>query len=148
MVSMSFDSNSFRFYHPLEVRWSDMDALGHVNNVMFIDYFQIGRGYYMNQASKTWDWYKHMFVIANITCNYIKEISLKVNCPRVGVRISKLGSKSFEIEYVIVSEGENREVILHAIGTSTQVMIDMKEKKSIELPAWLREEILRYEPGL
>ncbi|MDM1348884.1 acyl-CoA thioesterase [Myroides marinus] len=145
---MEFNSNSFRFYHPLEIRWSDMDALGHVNNVMYIDYFQIGRGYYMNQASKTWDWFKHMFVIANISCNYIKEIKLDVKQPRIGVRISKMGSKSFEIEYAIVSEGENRELILHAIGTSTQVMIDMKEKKTIELPSWMREEITSYEPEL
>lgn len=145
---MDFNSNNFRFYHPLEIRWSDMDALGHVNNVMYIDYFQIGRGYYMNQASKTWDWFKHMFVIANISCNYLKEIKLDVKHPRIGVRISKMGSKSFEIEYAIVSESENRELILHAIGTSTQVMIDIKEKKTIELPSWLREEIMAYEPGL
>lgn len=145
---MSFNSSDFRFYHPLEIRWNDIDALGHVNNVMYIDYFQIGRGYYMAEASQTWDWHKHMFVIANISCNYVKEINLKVSHPRIGVRISKLGSKSFEIEYAIVSEGDNRELVLHAIGTSTQVMIDVKEKKSIELPDWLREEIQGYEPGL
>lgn len=145
---MNFNSSDFRFYHPLEIRWNDIDALGHVNNVMYIDYFQIGRGYYMAEASQTWDWLKHMFVIANISCNYIKEINLKVSHPRIGVRISKLGSKSFEIEYAIVSEGSNRELVLHAIGTSTQVMIDVKEKKSIELPSWLREEIQDYEPGL
>ncbi|MCA4792958.1 acyl-CoA thioesterase [Myroides odoratimimus] len=145
---MEFNSNDFRFYHPLEIRWSDMDALGHVNNVIYIDYFQIGRGYYMNQASKTWDWFKHMFVIANISCNYVKEIKLDVKHPRIGVRISKMGGKSFEIEYAIVSEGENRDLILHAIGTSTQVMIDIKEKKTIEIPTWLREEVSGYEPSL
>ncbi|MCC9041520.1 acyl-CoA thioesterase [Myroides sp. M-43] len=145
---MGFNNNDYRFYHPLEIRWSDMDALGHVNNVMYIDYFQIGRGFYMNQASTTWDWYKHMFVIANISCNYLKEINLSVKHPRVGVRISKMGSKSFEIEYTIVSEGENRELIVHAIGTSTQVMIDIQEKKTIEIPNWLREEVLAFEPGL
>lgn len=145
---MEFNSTSFRFYHPLEIRWSDMDALGHVNNVMYIDYFQIGRGYYMNEASQTWDWFKHMFVIANISCNYVREIKLGVKYPRIGVRISKMGSKSFEIEYAIVSEGADRELILHAIGTSTQVMIDIKEKKTIELPLWLREEIMAYEPEL
>lgn len=102
----------------------------------------------MNQASKTWDWFKHMFVIANISCNYIKEIKLDVRHPRIGVRISKMGVKSFEIEYAIVSEGENRDLILHAIGTSTQVMIDIKEKKTIEIPTWLREEVSVYEPSL
>lgn len=145
---MEFNISDFRFYHPLEVRWSDLDPLGHVNNVIFIDYFQIGRGYYMREASKTWNWDKDMFVIANISCNYLKEINLTVQNPRVGVRISKMGSKSFEIEYAVLSDNAKREVIVHAIGTSTQVMIDMQAKKSIEIPDWLRSEISSFEPGL
>jgi acyl-CoA thioester hydrolase len=92
---MNFKIEDFKFYHSLEIRWNDLDALGHVNNVLYIDYFQTGRGKYMTKVSKTWNWNKHMFVIANINCNYIREIGLKVKNPRIGVRISKMGTKKF-----------------------------------------------------
>ncbi|WP_010250729.1 acyl-CoA thioesterase [Myroides injenensis] len=145
---MNFDITNYRFYCPLEIRWNDLDALGHVNNVNYIEYFQIGRGKYMNEVSKTWDWTKHMFVIANISCNYLKEIKLTARNPRIGVRISKLGSKSFDIEYAILSDDEDRKPIVHAIGSSIQVMIDISEKKTIEIPEWLLSEIKNYEPAL
>lgn len=145
---MEFNITDYRFFAPLEVRWNDMDALGHVNNVYYIEYFQIGRGKYVDEASRTWDWMKDMFVIANITCNYIKEIKLNVRNPRIGVRISRLGTKSFDIEYAIISDGKDNSIVVHAMGTSAQVMVDMREKKTIEIPEWFKEEVKGYEPAL
>ena len=147
-MKTGIELSDYRFFKPLHIRWNDLDPLGHVNNVLYIDYFQIGRGDYMAAASKTWDWFQHMFVIANIHCDYWKEMRLGVKNPQIGVRVSKLGTKSFVIDYVIVSEGENREAIIHASGQSTQVMVDVKAGKSIDIPAWLREELLDYEPAL
>jgi acyl-CoA thioester hydrolase len=142
---MNFKIEDFKFYHSLEIRWNDLDALGHVNNVLYIDYFQTGRGKYMTKVSKTWNWNKHMFVIANINCNYIREIGLKVKNPRIGVRISKMGTKSFEIDYVILSEEKDHSPIIHAYGSSVQVMIDLESKKSIEIPDWLKLEVKTFE---
>lgn len=140
--------SKFRFFMPLHLRWNDLDPLGHVNNVIYIDYFQIGRGAYMSNASQTWDWQKHMFVIANISCDYWKEMRLGVKKPQIGVRVASLGGKSFVLEYIIVSEKENGERLIHASGTSTQVMIDVKAGKTIPIPEWLRDELQVYEPAL
>ena len=147
-MKKEFELSDYRFFIPLHLRWNDLDPLGHVNNVIYIDYFQIGRGEYMTTASKTWDWFQHMFVIANISCDYLKEMRLGVKEPRIGVRVSTIGTKSFVIEYVIVSEGKNRVPIIHATGSSTQVLIDVKAGKSIEVPEWLREELQLFEPSL
>lgn len=145
---MDFNINEFRFYHPITMRWNDFDLLGHVNNVLYIDYFQTARGFYMLDASKTWDWKKDMFVIANINCDYIKEIKLNAHNLRVGVRAVKLGSKSFVLEYIVISEEQDRSVTLHAKGTSTQVMIDIVNKRTMELPQWLIDELKDFEPAL
>lgn len=142
------DLANYTFFLPLHLRWNDLDPLGHVNNVMYIEYFQIGRGEYMVAASKTWDWFQHMFVIANISCDYWKEMRLGVKEPRIGVRVDAIGTKSFTIEYAIISEGKDRQPILHASGSSTQVMIDVKAGKSIEVPDWLRAELTAFEPAL
>ncbi|MTI22581.1 acyl-CoA thioesterase [Fulvivirga sp. RKSG066] len=137
-------AESFIFNQELQVRWMDLDPLAHVNNSIYIQYFELGRGKYMSAASPTWDWHKHMFLIANISCDYKRELKLTDSKPTVWVRTSRFGGKSFDLEYAIASE-KNGEQILHAIGKSTQVMFDLKERKSIEIPAWLKTEIKAYE---
>ena len=138
----------FKFSLPLSIRWNDLDPLNHVNNVYYFEYFQMGRGYYMSTACPKWDWTKHMFVIAHIECDYFKELKLTAAKPTIKLRTSSLGAKSFEIEYLITSfDKENNEVI-HAKGKSVQVLIDTTLGKSIEIPDWLREAIMDYEPAL
>ena len=138
----------FKFSLPLSIRWNDLDPLNHVNNVYYFEYFQMGRGYYMQTACPKWDWTKHMFVIAHIECDYFKELKLTAAEPTIKLRTSSLGAKSFEIEYLITSfDKENNEVI-HAKGKSVQVLIDTTLGKSIEIPDWLRETIMDYEPAL
>jgi acyl-CoA thioester hydrolase len=64
------------------------------------------------------------------------------------LRTSSLGSKSFEIEYLITSLGKDGNEIVHAKGKSTQVLIDTTIGKSIEIPDWLRTDLTTYEPTL
>ena len=139
---------NFKFFKPLEIRWNDLDPIGHVNNVYYFDYFQTGRSYYMIEASKKWDWNKNMFVIAHIECDYQKEIKITAINPRVGVRVTKFGGKSFDFEYIIISDDKNGNPILHAKGLSTQVFIDLSIGKSIEVPDWVINDINSYEPAL
>lgn len=144
----NIELTDFRFSLPLTIRWNDLDPLNHVNNVYYFDYFQTGRGHYMHAVSEQWDWTKHMFVIAHIECDYFKELKLTAKNPMIKMRTSSLGGKSFTIEYLIVSAGKEGQEIVHAKGKSTQVMIDMSQGKSIEIPDWLRKDMLAYEPGL
>lgn len=134
----------FNFKQDLQVRWVDLDPLAHVNNSIYIQYFELGRGKYMSAASPTWDWHKNMFLIANITCDYKKELKLTDTHPAVWVRTMRFGEKSFDLEYLICSE-KNGETVLHAQGKSTQVMFDVKERRTMKLPEWLRGEIGAYE---
>jgi acyl-CoA thioester hydrolase len=136
--------DDFKFSSPIQLRWSDLDPIGHVNNVTYFDYFQDSRGLYMLAASKTWDWYKNMFVIAHIEADYISELRFDHKNPKVWVKATRFGTKSFDLEYLITSE-KNGEIIVHAKGKSTQVVIDLGLKKSIEIPDWMKEEINQYE---
>lgn len=140
--------NQFKFSIPLSIRWNDIDALGHVNNVYYFDYFQNVRGYYMPAVSKKWDWTKFMFVIAHLECDYINELSMLHKNPEIKIRTSRIGNKSFDFEYIILSQGIADEKILHAHGKSIQVMIDIHQKKSIEMPDWLKKDLQDFEIDL
>lgn len=134
----------FTFKQDLQVRWVDLDPLAHVNNSIYIQYFELGRGKYMSVASPTWDWHKNMFLIASISCDYKKELRLTDHRPAVWVRTSRFGGKSFDLEYLISSELDGQ-TILHARGKSTQVMFDTETRSTLAIPEWLRTELAAYE---
>jgi hypothetical protein len=46
--------NEFRFYHPIEVRYSDLDPQGHVNNAKFLTYLEQARIEYIGKLG-LWD---------------------------------------------------------------------------------------------
>ncbi len=134
----------FKFNLPLQLRWNDMDALGHVNNAVFVTYFEVARGHYMLKACPGWDWHKHMFLIGNINIDLRKEMLLSAEDAQVLMRTSKIGTKSFVLEYAIISK-KNNEIIVHATGTTTQIMYDMKTRKTIEVADWVRQALNNYE---
>ncbi len=138
------DLSQFKFKYPIQMRWKDMDALGHVNNAVYITYFEVARGYYMMEAAPGWDWHKHMFLIANVEVAYQKELRLSASKAEVWMRTSKIGNKSFELEYVVVSEVKGQTVV-HASGTTVQVMFDLQTKKTTEIHNWVREGLTAYE---
>jgi acyl-CoA thioester hydrolase len=137
------DKTQFNFSLEIQIRWMDLDPLAHVNNSIYIQYFEMGRGRYMVNASPTWDWHKNMFLIASISCDYKRELKMTDKHPHVHVRGSRFGTKSFDLEYAITS-GLNHEM-LHTTGKSTQVMFDTKNKKTIVIPDWLKNEIVDFE---
>jgi acyl-CoA thioester hydrolase len=136
--------SSYHFSYPIQIRWKDLDALGHVNNAVFITYFELARGHYMPTACPGWDWHKHMFLIGNVNVDYRKEVRLTTPNPRVLMRTKQIGGKSFVLEYALISEG-NGETTIHATGTTTQIMFDMKERKSIAVGEWVRTSLMEYE---
>lgn len=120
------------------MRWNDLDSLGHVNNAIYVTYFEAARATYTAQACPKWDWTKNMFLIGNVTVNFMREMLLTAKNPQVLMKTKEIGNKSFTIEYVIVSE-KNNEQIVHAQGSITQIMFDMKTRTTIEIEDWIRE---------
>lgn len=138
------DLESFKYKFSLQMRWNDLDALGHVNNALFITYFETARGRYMLEACPGWDWTKQMFLIGNVNASFHKELLLTAKNPQVYMKTSKLGTKSFELAYAIVSEGKDGKVV-HATGATTQIMFDMKSKQTVAIPDWIKENLQNYE---
>ncbi len=136
--------SDFNFSIPLQMRWNDMDALGHVNNAVFVTYFEVARGVFMMKACPNWDWHKDMFLIANINVDLRKELLLSAENVKVHVKTESLGTKSFVLQYAITSEKAG-ETVLHASGTTTQIMFDMKSRTTMEIPDWVRNSLSEFD---
>jgi len=125
----------FRFFHPIEVRYGDVDAQGHVNNVVYFTYMEQARAKYLQHLG-LWngrDFLDIGIILAEERCRFISAI--RYGQPlRVCVRTGRLGKKSFEMIYSLQDADSGLEL---AVGTTIQVAYDYRAEASIPLlPAW------------
>lgn len=134
--------SNFHFRMELRMRWSDMDEMRHVNNAVFLTYLEDARGRYLYEACK-WDWTRDGIILANVNLDYLKPLYF-TDMAFVYARISKIGTKSFEMEYIIARESENvRELVARA--KTIQVMFDYRTKSSVEVPDAIRDRLNEFE---
>ncbi len=119
-----------------------MDEMRHVNNAVYLTYFEQARVYYFHEACE-WKWEEIGAILANAHVDYLKPVVFP-NPTYVYVRTSRMGNKSFEIHYLITSFVNGTEE-LTTTGHSTMVMFDYKANNSVAMPDSLRKRITDYE---
>ena len=127
----------------VDIRWSDMDEMRHVNNAVYLTYFEQARVYYFHECCQ-WNWQEIGVILANSHIEYLKPVVFP-NPTHVYVRTSKLGNKSFELQYLMTSTINGVEE-LTTTGYTTMVMFDYPSNTTVPMPDFLRERIKKYEP--
>jgi acyl-CoA thioester hydrolase len=145
MESLNELLKTFRFRIKIEKRWSDLDEVGHVNNAVYLTYFEQARVYYFHDTCR-WDWKEDGVILANTRIDYIKPV-LYPDPTYIYVRTSRIGTKSIEMEYVITNEDENGKVLMSR-GSSVLVMFDYKKQASFPVPDRIRNQMIQFEPSL
>jgi acyl-CoA thioester hydrolase len=133
----------FRFYHPIEVRYGDLDPQGHVNNAKFMTYMEQARVNYIRNL-ELWDGasFLHIgFILAEARVTFLSPIQFTQQV-RVGVRVSRLGNKSLDMAYCLEDAESEKEL---ATGSSVQVAYDYQLSKTIPLPDRWRQAIMDFE---
>lgn len=133
----------FKFFHPIIVRYGDLDPQGHVNNAAFITYLEHARVNYIRHLD-LWDGKSFLnigFILARIELDYKAPI-LMTDEVEVGVRTSRLGNKSLDMEYLVRETGGGK---IYGEGKTVQVAYDYQNGTTIPLrPNW-RETITHFE---
>ncbi len=121
----------------LEVRYADLDTLGHVNNAVYLTYFEQARVHLLNEYyRKTRGDFD--FVIAHAEVDYLHPIFMEEITVRVWV--SRIGNTSFTLSYEIY----NQKGILCAKGHTVQVVYDARKGTKKAIPDDFREYLKRY----
>lgn len=125
----------------LAVRWGDMDALGHVNNVKFFTYDEQARLQYFDAiaAIQTDFWQGSGIILAKLGCDFVQQLRYPATLA-IGLRISRLGRSSLDTEAAMF-EGER----LVAVTRGTLVWFDYRQQKPAPVPEAVRELIRRRE---
>jgi len=118
------------------VRLTDLDILGHVNNAIYLTYFEIARMHYFAELVGTnWNWMEEGVVLVKNEVEYLKPIVLN-DVPFVTVFLLQMGTKSFTLGYEI---RVNDEIVTK--GSSTLVAFNSKTQSTIEIPEKMKEAI-------
>jgi acyl-CoA thioester hydrolase len=135
----------FKHKSNIEIRFADIDAFGHVNNAVFLTYFEQARVNYFDEVlGWDYDWSKEGVIVARSEVDYIlpvrfrDSITLYTGC-------SRIGNKSFDISYQAIRTDNQGNDILVADGVTVMVTFDYVKGKSIEVPAHWKEKMEIFE---
>ncbi len=130
----------FRFRRPVEVRFRDLDPMGHVHHSLPLIYFEQVRAAYWREVAGREDVQSIDYIMGEFKVRYHAR-TLFPDTLQVSVRTSRLGTKSFDIEY----EARSGAGELLVTGRSVQVMYDYSEHRPMEIPSQLRHRIEEFE---
>ncbi len=129
---------------PIAVAWGDMDAYQHVNNVVYLRWFETARIAYFLATQVVIEAGMPQGVgpiLATATCRFRAPVTFPDDV-RVGIRVSTVDRDRFTMEYAVASERLGR---LAATGDGIVVSVDYATGKKAPLPEAWRQGILRVE---
>ncbi len=136
--------SDFRFYHPIEVRYGDLDPQGHVNNTKHLTYFEQARVAYMIELglfTRDQSFMEIGVILADVHITYLEPIYFGQKI-KVGVHAARLGNKSMTWQQIIVDADSGRELSRSEVVIVTY---DYRQEKTIPIPHKWRERFIEFE---
>lgn len=126
--------------YEVQMRFSDLDAMGHVNHVRFLTYLEDARASLLKQLAEATEGSLPGVILAHIDCDYLLPLSLSQEPVIVETWLSRLGTKSFTLEHAIRHAGQQA-----ATAKTVMVAFDYQTQATREFTAAEREILARLE---
>jgi len=120
---------------PIEVRFRDLDPLGHVNNAVYLTYAELGRMHYFRAIGS--DGGGGNFILARAEVDFLRPVHLGEHL-EVGTRVTRVGNSSFNTLSEIWAEGQ----LAARVGA---VVVWLEGNRSARIPDPLRQAIAGLE---
>ena len=134
----------FRYRFPIEVRFRDLDSLGHVNNAVYLTYLESARiAWWMHVTGQRGLGGLDM-ILARVELDF-RSPALYGESLEVGVRCASVRRSSFSMESDIAERASGR---LVAQARKVLVHFDYATQRSAPLPEDLRQKLLAQDPDL
>ena len=128
----------------LPVAWGEMDALGHVNNVVYFRYFECARVEYLRRVG----WQERSggdgvgFILHSVNARFRRAV-VYPDSLTVAARCSAIGADRLTIEHAVFSEAHGG--ALTTEGTGIVVCFDYGRREKAPLPERVRAAITALE---
>jgi len=140
-TSLAELSQKYAYIAPTKVHWGDMDALGHVNNVVYFKYLENTRLTMMEALGI----FPRLFeegtglVIADARCRY-KAPVVYPDTLHIAVRVELIGDDRMRFHHALFSESQQR---VAAEAETIQVCVNPQTGRKTLMPEWFRESLSR-----
>lgn len=121
---------SFKHIMPIQLRSSDSDRFGHINNAVYFTFYDLGKTNYIENVCPNVDWEREAIVVVDIHVSFKSQIYVTDHIT-VQTAITSIGTKSFKLLQRVVNTETNE---VKCICNSTMVTYDLIEHKSKPIP--------------
>jgi acyl-CoA thioester hydrolase len=127
------------FEHPVDVRWRDLDALGHVNHAVFLTYLEEGRDAFFSQTLRS----DPVYVVARLEVDLRAEVRYEQRRVTVRIEVERLGTTSLTTRETILTSSQ--EVVTEARVVA--VRWDAAHRKPVPFSAAERTQLAAVMSG-
>ena len=133
----------YHYFQRITTRWIDNDAYGHINNIVYLSWFDTVVNDFLIQAGVL-DPQRGNVVgfVVETQCRYLAPLAFPQPI-EVGLRVGRVGTSSVRYEIAVFAEDEGT---ASAQGHFVHVYVDRKTHKPVVLPAPLRAALERLMP--
>ena len=133
------DARRLAHVERIPIRWGDMDAMGHVNNIVYFRYMEQARISWFENLLPRRDaaWKATGIVIANASCNFKRAITYP-GTVEVKVFVAAPGRSSIATTYELRVDDDPEP---YADGAAVVVFIDMESQKAVRIPDDIRARL-------
>ena len=132
----------FPHHLPIDTRWSDNDAYGHLNNVVFYSYFDtVVNQYLITRGVLNIDTSPVIGLVVETGCNYFASAAFPEQLV-AGLRVAKLGNSSVRYEIALFREGIDEAI---AQGHFVHVYVGRETRRPVRVPVNLREVLSKIQ---
>ena len=131
----------FKHATPLQLRFNDIDILGHVNNNAQLALFDVGKTEFYNALrGHLSDWSRVEAVIVNINCTFMKQI-LFTDPMEVRTRVKRIGERSFTLQQILHNTATGD---ICSMCESVLVSVSFATKESMPIPENIAEGLKKW----
>jgi acyl-CoA thioester hydrolase len=117
---------------PIQIRFSDIDWMGHVNNAVYLSYIEKSRIDFFDQSEIKINWRQTGFILARTEINYKQPVLLN-DTIYVKTWCTAIGNKSFTLNFEIIKKTETSQTIV-ADGITVLVCYNYALSQSEKIP--------------
>ena len=127
--------SAYRHFRPIQTRWADNDAYGHVNNVVYYAWFDTAvNGYLIEAGALDIHAGTTIGLVIETRCNYFASLAFPQQV-EAGLRVVHLGRSSVRYEVGLFAAGAPESA---ESGHFIHVYVDRGTRRPVELPDALR----------
>lgn len=128
----------FVHYDVLGTRWLDNDSYGHINNVVYYEYFDTRVNAFLMQATGC-DIRKlpQIGIVAETACRFFSSLSFPQSL-EIGLAVERLGQRSVSYRLGVFAEGAPTAA---ALGKFVHVYVDAQSRRPTDVPIRIRDAV-------